>query len=217
MANGISSRISVILVLSLLLVPEATRAVTSEIISPAQAQIDTARAALQRQPSSVKDFNSLAVGLTRRARETGDVAYYQEATKALEEAHRLDPGNRQTLRISAWVAMGRHEFARAYTLARRFDRSYPDDFWNLSVMGDALMELGRYDEAEKTFQRMADLKPGPAAYSRVAYLREIRGDLDGAMEMMQMALSATDPRESEDRAWLLVQIARLQELSGNLA
>jgi tetratricopeptide (TPR) repeat protein len=212
-----SIRISAILALSLLLVPEAARAVTSKILSPAQAQIDTARAALQRQPSSVKDFNSLAVGLTRRARETGDVAYYQEATKVLEEAHRLDPENRQTLRISAWVAMGRHEFARAYTLARRFGRTYPEDSWNLSVMGDALMELGRYAEAEKTFQEMVDLRPGPSAYSRVAYLRETRGDLDGAMEMMRMALSATDPRESEDRAWLLVQIAHLQEASGNLA
>lgn len=218
MANGTfrSSRISAILALSLLLVPEAARAVTSETISPAQAQIETARAALQRQPSSVKDFNSLAVGLTRRARETGDAAYYQEATKALEEAHRLDPGNRQTLRISAWVAMGKHEFTRAYALARRFGRTYPEDSWSLSVMGDALMELGRYAEAEKTFQEMVDLKPGPSAYSRVAYLRETRGDLDGAMEMMQMAFSTTDPRESEDRAWLMVQIAHLQEVSGNL-
>ena len=211
-----STRISAILALSLLMVPGANWAVTSETISPAQAQISAARAALQRQPSSVKNFNSLAVGLTRRARETGDVAYYQEAAKALEEAERLDPGNRQTLRISAWVAMGRHEFARAYTLARQFERRFPNDSWNLSVMGDALMELGRYDEAEKTFQMMVDLRPGPAAYSRVAYLRETRGDLSGAMEMMQMAFSATDPRESEDRAWLLVQIAHLQELSGNL-
>ncbi|MCI0655526.1 MAG: tetratricopeptide repeat protein [Acidobacteria bacterium] len=219
MANGTfrSSLTTVVLALSLFLIPKANWALASETTSPALAQISAARAALQRQPSSVKDLNSLAVGLTRRARETGDAAYYQEATKALEEAHRLDPGNRQTLRISAWVAMGRHEFARAYTLARRFRRTYPEDSWNLSVMGDALMELGRYAEAEKTLQKLVDLRPGPSAYSRVAYLRETRGDLDGATEMMQMALSATDPRESEDRAWLMVQIAHLQELSGNLA
>jgi len=211
------SQLRGILLLSLLLRPEAARAAGANAATPAQMQIDAARSALERQPTSVKNFNSLAVGLTRRARETGDVAYYQEAVKTLQEAERLDPGNRQSLRISAWVAMGQHEFLHAYTVARRYDRRYPDDSWNLSVMGDALMELGRYDEAEKTFQKMVDLRPGPAAYSRVAYLREIRGDLDGAMQMMQMALSASDPRETEDRAWLLVQIAHLQELNGNLA
>ena len=212
-----SSRISGILMFSLFLLPTATLAAATSPGSPAQRQIDAARSALEQQPASVKSFNSLAVGLTRRARETGDVAYYEQALQALEAAARLDPANRQTLRIAAWVAMGRHEFALAYRLARSYDRRHPDDSWNLSVMGDALMELGRYDEAERVFQRMVDLRPGPAAYSRVAYLRETRGDLEGAMEMMQLALSATDSRESEDRAWLMVQIAHLQELSGNLS
>jgi tetratricopeptide (TPR) repeat protein len=210
-------RISGILMFSLFFLPAATRATAAGNASPAQRQIDAARSALEQQPASVKSFNSLAVGLTRRARETGDVVYYQQAMQALEAAARLDPGNRQTLRIAAWVAMGRHEFSRAFRLARSYDRRTPDDSWNLSVMGDALMELGRYDEAERVFQRMVDLRPGPAAYSRVAYLRETRGDWDGAMEMMQLALSATDIRESEDRAWLMVQIGHLQELSGDLS
>jgi tetratricopeptide (TPR) repeat protein len=212
-----ANRLFAILTLALLLFPESAEAATTKTITPAQAQIDAALSALKLQPASVKSFNSLAVGLTRRARETGDVAYYQEAMRALEEADRLDPQNRQTLRISAWVAMGCHQFDRAFDLTRRYDRRYPDDAWNLSVMGDALMELGRYNEAERAFQRMVDLRPGPAAYSRVAYLRETRGDLVGAMDLMQMALSATDPRESEDRAWLMVQIAHLHEISGNLS
>jgi tetratricopeptide (TPR) repeat protein len=203
--------------LVLLLFPTASWADSTKAGSPAQIQIDAARAALVRRPDSVKSLNTLAVGLTRRARETGDAALYQDAMQALSEADRLDPQNRQTLRISAWVAMGRHEFARALDVARRYDHRYPDDSWNLGVMGDALMELGRYDEAERAFQRMVDLRPGPAAYSRVAYSRETRGDWVGAMDMMQMALSATDARESEDRAWLMVQIAHLHELSGDLA
>jgi tetratricopeptide (TPR) repeat protein len=160
----------------------------------------------------VKKLNSLAVGLTRRARETGDPSYYDQAWQALGEARRRDQGNLETLRISAWVSMGRHEFAKAYAMAKRYERRLLEDPWNLSVLGDAAMELGRYREAEQAYQRMVDLKPGPAAYSRVAYLREAGGDLEGAREMMRTALAATDSRECEDRAWLLVQIAHLQDL-----
>ena len=204
-----------ILGVALLVVPAAAPA-ASLSPSPAQRQIDAARATIQSRPADLKGYNSLAVGLTRRARETGDTAYYEEAWKALELARHLDSNNRQTLRISAWVSMGQHEFARAYAISEQYDRQYPGDSWNQSVMGDALMELGRYDEAEKAFQRMVDLKPGTAAYSRVAYVRELRGDLNGALEIMRMALTSTESRESEDRAWLWVQIAHLQDISGDL-
>ena len=185
--------------------------------SPAEFQIETAQRALQKQPDSVKHLDALAVGLTRRARETGDAAYYEKAAQAIEKAERLQPGDPGTLRISAWVAMGRHEFAQAYKITKKVDRRAPHDAWNLSVMGDALMELGRYGEAENAFQAMIDLKPGPAAWTRVAYLRETRGDLEGALEMMHLALDSTEPREREDRAWILVQIAHLQEMEGQLA
>jgi tetratricopeptide (TPR) repeat protein len=185
---------------------------TPPAATPAQKQIDEARAVLAIRPGDVKKLNSLAVGLTRRARETGDPSYYDQAWQALEEARRRNPDSLETLRISAWVSMGRHEFAKAHATARRYDRRSPGDPWNLSVLGDAAMELGRYREAEQSYQRMVDLKPGPAAYSRVAYLREARGDLEGALGMMQTALDATDSRECEDRAWLLVQVAHLQDL-----
>jgi tetratricopeptide (TPR) repeat protein len=182
--------------------------------SPAQKQIEAARSALALRPDDVRRLNSLAVGLTRRARETGDPAYYDEAWKALQDASHRDPGNLETLRISAWVSMGRHEFAKAHKIAKRYERRTAGDPWNLGVLGDASMELGLYREAERAYQRMVDAKPGPAAYSRVAYVREARGDAEGARQIMQMALAATDSRECEDRAWLLVQIAHLQDLLG---
>ena len=47
-------------------------------------------------------------------------------------------------------------------------------------IADAQIELGRYEAAERTLQRMLDLKPNLAAYARVSYYRELNGDLDGA-------------------------------------
>ena len=64
---------------------------------------------------------------------------------------------------------------------------------------------------------MLNLRPGNVAgLTRAAYLRELHGDLSGAVELMHMAYDATPFQESEDRAWLLTQIAHLQLLSGNL-
>ena len=50
----------------------------------------------------------------------------------------------------------------------------------LGIMGDAQTELGRYDQALATVQRMVDLRPDLASYSRVSYQRELHGDLPGA-------------------------------------
>ena len=184
------------------------------VLSPAESQIGSALLRIQSGHMETSAYNKLASGLTRRARETGDAAYYNRALEALEASLRLDPDNLETLRISAWVRMGRHEFAEAYRITRLIDSQRPDDPANLGVMGDALMELGRYDEATAAYQRMVDLKPGPAAWARVAYLRELTGDLDGAVELLRMSLAATGSRETEDRAWILVQIGHLQDLMG---
>ncbi len=76
-------------------------------------------------------------------------------------------------------------------------------------MVDALVELGRYDEAERTLQRLADLKPTLSVYARVAYLRELRGDLGGAASALALAAAAGGP-SSEN-------VAAIEVLRGDLA
>jgi tetratricopeptide (TPR) repeat protein len=61
------------------------------------------------------------------------------------------------------------------------------------VLVDALVELGRYRAAERTLQRLVDLKPNLAAYARVSYMRELYGDLPGAVEAMERAAAAGGP------------------------
>ncbi len=182
--------------------------------TPAEIQIADARSRIEGGRADARAYDALAVGLTRRARESGDTLYYDRALEALHQAALIDPDDPETPRLAAWIRMGRHEFARARRIAARYERSHPDDPWNLGVVGDAAMELGLYEEAAAAYQRMADLQPGPAAYSRVAYFRETSGDLPGALELMRMALDATGGRDAEDRAWLLVQIGHLQDVIG---
>ncbi len=79
------------------------------------------------------------------------------------------------------------------------------------LLTDANIELGRYDDAEKSAQWMLDLRPGNIpALTRAAYLRELFGDIEGAIELMQSAFTRMPYQETEDRAWVLTQIGHLE-------
>ena len=55
---------------------------------------------------------------------------------------------------------------------------------------------------------MVDLRPDIASYSRASYLRELHGDLDGAIDAMRRAVEAGAPR-AEGTAWCEVQLGNL--------
>ena len=67
---------------------------------------------------------------------------------------------------------------------------------------------GRYGAAIATVQRMVDLRPDLASYSRVAYLRELHGDIAGAIDAMQLAVSAAGPA-TENTEYVRVQLGNL--------
>ena len=83
------------------------------------------------------------------------------------------------------------------------------------MLTDANIELGKYDDAEKSAQWMLDLRPGNIpAFTRTAYLRELFGDIEGAIELMQGAVNRMPFQETEDRAWVLTQIGHLEYVRG---
>jgi tetratricopeptide (TPR) repeat protein len=160
---------------------------------------------------------ALAIAHTRRAREIGDASQYQASLEALEQARREAPGATDADKVEAWVRLGLHEFATAESLARAWLAEHPDDPDAWGLLGDALMEQGRSDEAAAPYQRMMDLRPGPGAYLRAAYWRERAGDLSGGRELLLRALAATGARDVEDRAWILVHVASLEDRAGDSA
>jgi tetratricopeptide (TPR) repeat protein len=186
--------------------------------TPAEQKIDVARQAIDKNPQSPRGYTDLALALARRARETSDPAYYAQADDALDRALALAPGDLDASKVRAWVRLGQHRFADALALAQELNHRVPDDVMVYGFLTDASVELGRYDEAEKAAQWMLDIRPGNIpALTRAAYLRELFGDLEGAREMMQMALDQTAPSETEDRAWMLTQLGHLHLLEGDLA
>ncbi len=184
-------------------------------VSPAEKQIASARAAIETSPSSPRGYSDLAFAFARRARETSDPGYYRRADEALDRALAIAPEDFEAKKARAWVLLGQHRFADAEALARDLNRRSPDDVMVYGLLTDASAELGLYDEAEKAAQWMLNIRPGNVpGLARAAYLRELFGDLEGAREVMQMALDQTPEGESEDRAWILTQIGHLHLLEG---
>jgi tetratricopeptide (TPR) repeat protein len=185
--------------------------------SPAEEQIAFAQKRLAADPSRYEAYNELALGFTRRARETSDTAYYDRAEEAIRASLGLAPDNFEAQKLRAWVLLGKHDFAGALDLARTLNKQVPNDVLVYGLLTDAHTELGNYKEAEEACQWMLDLRPGNIpALTRAAHLREIVGDIEGAIELMTSAYQRTVPTEVEDRAWILTQLAHLELMAGRI-
>jgi tetratricopeptide (TPR) repeat protein len=166
-------------------------------------------------PRDEQSLLLLGLAYQQRARETGDASYYPRSAEALARAKRLEPENALTLTGLAALAASRHRFDDARRLAQRARRLAPESAGPLGVLGDSLVELGRYREAFAVFDRMAALKPNLASYSRVSYARELLGDPAGAIAAMRLAAEA-GAGTVEPLAWTLVQLGNLYFDNGRL-
>ncbi len=106
------------------------------------------------------------------------------------------------------LALSNHDFRRALALGRKALSLDPGADLALAVTGDALLELGRHEAAFDAFEHLAARSPGPAAYARVAYGRELVGDRAGAIEAMRLAADSAGSRP-EPAAWARVQLGHL--------
>jgi tetratricopeptide (TPR) repeat protein len=196
-----------------------TSSSASEVkLSPAERSIAQVNRLIVKKPNDFEAYNALALALSRRARETSDVKYYYQAEEALKQSFDISPDNFDGARTHVWLLLGRHEFPAALEEARKLNKRMPDDIMTYGFLTDANVELGNYKDAEKAAQTMLDLRPGTLpALTRAAYLRELFGDIDGSLELMNMALQSTAPGEVEDEAWILTQMAHLKLAAGNTA
>jgi Flp pilus assembly protein TadD len=190
----------------------------TQALSPAGQSMAAARRLIEKNPKNFEAYNALALALSRRARETSDVTYYTQAEDALKKSFEISPNNFDGERTAVWLLLGKHEFPAALEKAKELNKKMPDDIMLYGFLTDANVELGNYAEAEKAAQWMLDLRPGNfPGMTRAAYLRELFGDIDGALKLMNMAYQSTPPNEAEDRAWILSQIGHLQLSSGKIS
>ncbi len=126
----------------------------------------------------------------QRVRESGDAALYTRAERSFDRALLRDPRNVTAVIGAGTLALARHDFREGLRLGERALALAPATVRPYALIVDAQVELGRYDGAERSLQRMVDLRPNLASYARVSYFRELTGDLGGAARAMSLAVSA---------------------------
>ena len=179
------------------------------------ADLSRLEAAVRADPADVGSLLELGYAYQQRWRETGDASYLPRAGEALRRARSLAPRDALAVTGLGLLALTRHDFRRALVLGRLAVRLAPGSARPYGVVGDALLELGRYREAFAAFDRMAALKPSLAAYARVAYARELIGRVDGAIAAMELALDSAGGHP-EPTAWTHVELAKLHFGRGEL-
>jgi tetratricopeptide (TPR) repeat protein len=189
--------------------PGSVPAATPVAIARLEARVAT-------QPKDAAALASLGLAYEQRARETADPALYIQAEAAFGRALDVDPRSYPAATGLASVAASRHQFSRALRLARRAVTLRPKSAAAYGILGDALVELGRYREGFAAFDRMAALEPNLSSYTRIAYGRELVGRPGAALEALRLAADAGSG-SPENVAWTLVQAGNLLFDTGRIA
>lgn len=170
---------------------------------------------LRDNPGDSAAYAQLGSVYLQLARNSGDPSYYSKAGEVFQKALDLDNANVEALSGMGTLALARHQFAEAHEWGLKARELNPYRAQILGIIGDAEVELGRYAEAVQTIQQMVDTRPDLSSYSRVSYLRELHGDVPGAIQAMQQAAQAGGPA-AENTAWVTVQLGHLYFNSGDL-
>ena len=166
-------------------------------------------ARLAANPDNAAAAVSLSNALIRLQRVNNDGRAVITAEEHLRAFLARAPHHYDVQRMLAAVLLSQHRFGDAIAAANKLIAIDPRDAWNYGVAGDGYMELGDYLRAFEAFDRMGQLQPGPAAYARIAYALEVKGDLEGALEQMRRAADGTSPNDAESQAWHYAQIGDL--------
>jgi tetratricopeptide (TPR) repeat protein len=165
------------------------------------------------KPENLHYQNLLAATYVQKMRETTDPSYLARASKVLDGVLAVEGSNYEALRLRNEVELENHNFRKVVEGSKKLVKIAPDDPWNWGTLGDALMELGEYNEAAEAYQKMVTLRPDLSSYNRAAWYRYVAGDRKGAIELMKMAISAGS-RSGEHMAWCWVELGNLY-LRGN--
>lgn len=162
---------------------------------------------LLRHPDDARTYFRLGDAYVQKARETGDITYVDLAEKALRKCLEIAPDHSGAVRHLAYALYTRHAFEEAAIQAAKAVELDPRDSHAYGILGDAYLEVGKYEQAQEAHQRMMHIQGDLYSYSRLSGLKTLRGDPHGAIEDLERAIQAgrATGRPPESIAWALWQ------------
>ena len=188
----------------------------------------TQRQAIIADQNALEPRLKLAELFIQEARVTGEHPhYYPAALQMLEEVltripqddiPKLGIGQKdilfRTLAAKASVQLSLHDFSNALVTASKAVEINPNNAQIYGALVDANVELGNYPKAVEMADKMVSIRPDLRSYSRVSYLREIHGDVPGAIEALDMAIKAGYPGQ-EATAWARLTLGHIYQTYGD--
>jgi tetratricopeptide (TPR) repeat protein len=184
--------------------------------SPTQGLIDFLLDRVAAEPDDGDAQLELGLALLQRVRETADPSLYAPAEAALTAARRLLPDDPAPLVGLGGLQLGRHDFAAALETGRAAVARASGSASAEAIVIDALIELGRYDDAFPAAERLAARSPDLSSLARLSYALELRGDLPGALAAMRQAATAPSTA-TENTAYVLSILGQLERFGGDPA
>jgi len=185
--------------LDLVLIPQSGESRTDKEISNLQQRI--------REGRNIELWlDRLGWAFVAKARETFDPGFYKLAEQCAAGIEKRNPRSHEAMLLRAHVLQNLHRFKESESLARLLVEQRGVSF-DYGLLGDALMEQGKLGDAVEAYQQMMNLKPDLRAYARAAHLRWLKGDLAGAIQAMELAVSAATPNDAESAAWVNTRLA----------
>ncbi|WP_215450774.1 tetratricopeptide repeat protein [Streptomyces sp. ATCC 21386] len=175
--------------------------------------VERLQAHLKEQPKDFGSWSTLGLAYVEQARVKGDPSRYPQAEKALKRSLELRPDNDPALAGLAALAAARHDFEDALRFADRALKENPYSERALCSRVDALVELGRYDDALAAVRLADTRRPGIPVFTRYAYVYELRGDVKTARRVLEQALDSAATRG--DIAYVATQLGQLAWKQGD--
>ena len=120
------------------------------LTSETDKQIQTLQDHVKKAPGDYAGYDGLGSAFFQKARETGDIAYYDLAEQTLKKALALAPQDFRAadpLVHMALVYMGEHRFSDALAYAQKAIGTGSGNLAAFAIEGDAYTDMGDYEEA----------------------------------------------------------------------
>lgn len=185
------------------------------------APVDRQIAALQKKIKAAPEerrapfVEQLGWAFVSKARLSNDPGYDKLAEQCALWLETQSPKNTAALLLHGHLLDTMHRFPEAEKTARELVKLWPTGWEAYALLGDALMEQGQLSAAVEAYQSMVDIKPCAQTYLRVAHVRWLKGDLEGALEMLTLSVEAGSSRDPEPAAWAYARLALYRFQAGD--